>query len=171
MKFITRILPLALLLTGLSFSFGLSQKAAPKVTVTRVIDASADEVWTVLRKLDNIDELSSTVAKVSWKGPHDVGGQRTCKATEGDGQFVEKILSFDDINRSYTYALLEGVPATNMVNMFKVVDLGYQRSLIIWTSSYEGFMQNPEMTEEQFLGFLNQSIEEMITNTSKSAKS
>ncbi|MEM0931398.1 MAG: hypothetical protein AAGJ12_02955 [Bacteroidota bacterium] len=40
------------------------------------MEASADDVWGELRKLDNIDELSSLVAKVDFTGPKGAGGSR-----------------------------------------------------------------------------------------------
>lgn len=141
-----------------------AQQNQPDITVTRTVNLSADEVWTQLRVMDNIDKLSSLVSKVKWTGEKGVGGQRVCTAADGQGYFKESIVEFSDSERAYKYAVVEGVPAKNMVNGFKVIDLGYQKSMIIWTTSYE-FMENPQMNEEQFKGFLNGAINEMITNT------
>ena len=146
-----------------------AQNAQPNITVTKTVDLSADEVWEQLRVLDNIDKLSSLVSKVKWTGDHGVGGQGVCTAADGQGYFKESIVEFSDSERSYSYAVVEGVPAKNMVNNFKVVDLGYQKSMIIWTTSFE-FMENPQMNEEQFRGFLNGAIQEMIANTIKLAR-
>lgn len=147
-----------------------AQSSDANFTVTKIVSASADQVWTVLRKMDDIDKYSSLIAKVKWDGNKGVGGQRTCTAPEGQGYFKESIVQFDDVARTYSYALLEGVPVKGMVNSFKVVDLGYQKSMIVWTSSYDEFMTNPEMTEDQFAGFINNSIQEMIGNVVKAAK-
>ena len=148
--------------------FGISpltaQSVDAKITLTKVVEASADDVWTELRKLDNIDEISSFVGKVEFTGPKGAGGTRVCTAPDGKGKFKENILALDDTSRNYTYAVVEGVPASGMVSNFKVVDLGYQKSMIVWTSTYDRFMQNPQMTEEQFNGFLNQACTEMMNN-------
>ncbi|MEK6154725.1 SRPBCC family protein [Flavobacteriaceae bacterium 3-367] len=141
-----------------------AQNADAKITKTKIVEASADKVWNELRKLDNIDEISSFVGKVEFTGPKGAGGSRVCTAPDGKGKFKENILAFDDATRSYTYAVVEGVPAAGMVSNFKVVDLGYNKSMIVWTSTYEKFMQNPQMTEEQFNGFLNQASGEMMNN-------
>ena len=146
-----------------------AQKADANVTLTKVVETSADKVWSKLRQMDDIDKYSSVVAKVKWTGEKGVGGQRVCTSADGQGYFKESIIGFDDQNRTYTYALVEGVPVKGMVNSFKVVDLGYQKSMIVWTSNYEQFMQNPQMTEEQFLSFLNQSANEMIANVAIAA--
>lgn len=167
MKF--SILPLLLLFfTGAGLS---AQSTDARLTITQVVDASADEVWGILRDLDNIAELSSLVEKVTFQGDtHAAGGQRTCVAPNGQGKFVESIIDFDDRQRSYTYAVVEGVPAKGVVNSFKVVDLGYQKSMIVWQSTYEAFMENPQMTEEQFNGFLDMAATEMVANVAKAAR-
>ena len=154
---------------GLAFALVLSatanaQNTDANVTKTKVVGTSADKVWTVIRKMDDIDKYSSAIAKVEWTGIRGVGGQRVCTAPEGNGYFKESIVAFDDNNRTYSYAVLEGVAVRGMVNSFKVVDLGYNKSMIVWTSNYEQFMENPNMTEQQFLGFLNQTIDEFVDN-------
>lgn len=171
MNTVKSIFAVALLLVGLSFIPANAQKADANVTVTKVIDASADEVWSVLRKMDDIDKYSSLIGKVEWTGEHGVGGERLCLPPKnGEGFFKERIVGFDDSQRTYSYALLEGAPVKGMVNNFKVVDLGYQKSMIVWTSTYKQFMRNPNMNEEQFTAFLRQSGGEMIDNVAKTAK-
>ncbi|MEM8508825.1 MAG: SRPBCC family protein [Bacteroidota bacterium] len=167
MKIFKNTLVLALILFG--FSQVNAQNPNAKITNTLVVEASADDLWAELRKLDNIDELSSLVAKVDFTGPKGAGGSRICTSPDGKGKFKENILAFDDANRSYTYAVVEGIPATGVVSNFKVVDLGYKKSMIVWTSTYEKFMKNPQMNEEQFNGFLNMASNEMIANVAKTA--
>ena len=146
-----------------------AQAADAKVTNTQIVDVSADLVWAVLRKMDDIDKYSSGVEKVDWSGAHGVGGQRVCTAPGGQGRFVESIVKFDDTTRSYSYALVEGVPAKGMVNSFKVVDLGYQKCMIVWTSTFDQFVENPQMTEAQFMGFLDMASTEMLDKVAAEA--
>ena len=146
-----------------------AQVADAKITNTKVVNASADAVWGLIRQMDDIDKYSSSVVKVQWTGDHGVGGQRVCTAPEGQGYFKESIVAFDDTARTYSYALVEGVPAKGMVNNFKVVDLGYNKCMIVWTSNYEAFMTNPNMTEDQFQGFLNMASNEMIEKIAAAA--
>ena len=158
---------LALFLVG---NLALAQ-AQPDITITKKVDLSADAVWEQIRILDNIDEVSSLVSKVEFTGPlAAAGGSRVCTNAEGNGYFKENIKAFSDAERSYTYHVAEGVPAKNMINNFKIVDLGYQSSMVVWTSSYE-FMENPNMNQEQFVQFLTMAITEMIDNSIKNAKS
>jgi len=143
----------------------VAQNPNANVTITKVINASADDVWTVLRQMDDIQKYSSIIAKVEWTGTHGVGGERVCLPPKGqEGRYKERIVNFSDEQRTYSYALVEGVPAKGMVNSFKVVDLGYQKCMIVWTSTYDAFIENPQVTEQQFLGFMDQSLNEMLNN-------
>lgn len=171
MRTLTSLLAAALLACASALPTAASaQTADADFTFTRVVDASSDDVWGVLRDLDNIDELSKFVARVEYTGENGVGGTRVCYAPEGDGFYKESIVGFDDAGRSYRYAVTEGVPASGMVNGFKVVDLGYRKSMIVWTSSYDAFVDNPRMTEEQFRGFIESAIADMLDNVVAKAK-
>ena len=167
MRIFKTILATAILL--LSFT-AFAQTSDAKFTHTQVVDASADDVWEVIREMDDLAKYSSAVAKVDWTGAHGVGGQRVCTAPEGQGFYKESIVAYDDSGRTYSYALVEGVPVRGMVNTFKVVDLGYKKSMIVWTSNYEAFVKNPQMTEEQFGGFIQTSIAELVGNYAQAAK-
>lgn len=167
MTFFKTIFTAAILLLSINV---FAQNSDANKTITRVVDASADDVWDILRQMDDIDKYSSAIAKVDWTGAKGVGGERVCSAPQGQGQFKESIVSFDDDARSYAYAVTEGVPFKGMVNSFKVVDLGYKKSMIVWTSNFDAFLKNPQMTKEQFMGFIEQTIDEMLTNVIAAAK-
>ncbi|WP_299534616.1 SRPBCC family protein [Ulvibacterium sp.] len=155
---------------ALSFSNVEAQSADANKTYTKVVDASADKVWTVLRKMDEIQNYSKGIARLEWTGPKDVGGQRVCYAPDNQGFFKENIVDYSDANRTYSYSVIEGVPIKGMVNTWNVVDLGYNKSMIVWTSKFDEFMENPQMTKEQFFGFIDQSLNEMVGNVIAEAK-
>ncbi|MDH7445972.1 SRPBCC family protein [Aquimarina sp. 2201CG14-23] len=157
---------LAILLILFVSSTIMLQAQTPLVTE---IESSADKVWEQIRKMDNIDELSSFVSKVQWKGPKGIGGERVCTSADGKGHFKEKITGFDDKTRTYSYQVIEGVPAKNMNNMIMIVDLGYKKSMIVWKSNYD-FVENPNMTKDQFDNFITTAREEMIENIAKLSK-
>lgn len=159
-----------LFFVGLSFNQVQAQNADANKTYTKVVDASADAVWTVLRKMDEIQNYSKGIAKVDWTGPKDVGGQRVCYAPDNKGFYKENIVGYDDTNRTYSYAVIEGIPVKGMVNTWNVVDLGYNKSMIVWSSKFEQFMENPQMTKEQFFGFIDQNLNEMVGNVIAEAK-
>ncbi len=157
------IFALILFLIGFNSNQVLAQGADAKFTHTKIINSSADAIWEIIRELDNVDKYSSNIAKVVFTGNKGVGGERVCTSPDGKGYFKEKILGYDDDNRLLTYAVTEGVPLKGLVNNMKIVDLGYNKSMLVFWSDYEAFMQNPQMTEAQFLGFMEMSLEEMIT--------
>ena len=159
------------LLLGLSVHQTQAQNADANITWSKVLDTSADNVWMLLRKMDDIDKYSSGISRVVWTGKKGKGGERVCYPPKGqEGYFKEKIVAFDDNGRTFSYAVVEGVPIKGMVNTFKVVDLGYKKSMIVWSSNFEEFMENPQMTEEQFMGFIKMSLEEMVGNITMAAK-
>ena len=73
-------------------------------------------------------------------------------------------MGYSDTNRTYSYSVIEGIPVKGMVNTWNVVDLGYNKSMIVWSSKFEAFMENPQMTKEQFFGFIDQSLNEFVGN-------
>lgn len=164
MKIRNSIVMLAILLSGVSVSSAFAQKMESKKTYTKIVNVSADDVWTELRKLDQVDKYSSTIARVEWTGKMGVGGSRKCFSPDGKGYFKENIVAYDDTNRTFTYTLVEGAPIKGMENTWKVVDLGYQKSMIIWASNYDEFMENPQMTEDQFMAFIDSSLNEYVGN-------
>ena len=163
------VLMVALTAAG-SFNSTYAQNADAKKTYTKVVDASADNVWSVLRKMDQIDKYTNNVARVEWSGNMGVGGSRKCFAPDGQGYFKENIVAYDDTNRTFTYAVVEGVPVKGMVNSWKVVDLGYMKSMVVWTTNYDEFMENPQMTFDQFMGFIDASLNEFVGNVVAEAK-
>jgi hypothetical protein len=146
-----------------------AQNQTPNMTLSFEANVSADKVWEQIRIMDNIDEVSSYVATVTWKGPKDVGGERKCVAPDGKGYYVEKVKSFDDDQRTYRWQVVEGVPAKNVFNSFKVVDMGFNKSMIVFRSNYE-FIENPNMTKEQFQAFFHAAASEIAANYIKLAR-
>jgi len=136
-----------------------------------VIDAGADRVWGLLRQLDDVDKYSSTIDKVEFTGKNGVGGERVCTSANGKGFFKEKIVAFDDRFRTYSYSLMEGVPVKGMVNTFKVVNLGYGKSALIWSSNFDQFMENPNMTEDEFMAFMDSASKETLQKIGEAATS
>ncbi len=140
-----------------------------RLTQTIIIDTSADKVWGLLRTLDDVDKYSSNVSKVIFTGNKGVGGERVCTSEDGKGFFRERIVAFDDRFRTYSYFLVEGVPVKGMVNTFKVVNLGYKKCALIWSSKYEEFIENPDMTEKQFMAFMDSASNETIRKIGEAA--
>lgn len=54
-----------------------------------------------------------------------------------------------------------------MTNTMRVIGLRYGKSIMVWWSNYDKFMENPQMTEEQFQAFMLSSLEEMTLKMAK----
>ena len=131
------------------------------LTKTKVINASADDVWERLRELDGLEEIIPDFLSDSWiinDATPGVGAKRSCTAPgtpKGQASYTEQVVEYDDDKRYYAYAITEGIPAKNMINSFKVVDLGYKKCMVVWQSEGGQFIENPNMTRDQFTWFLN----------------
>ncbi len=161
------VIILIMLLTNIQIT---AQNADAKLVKTVVVNKSADDVWEIVRDLDTVDKYSSLVGSLTLEGGNQAGATRVCYTPDKSGHFKENIIAFDDDKRSYSYAIVEGTPAKGMVNNFKIVDLGYQKSMIVWWSNYEQFMENPQMTEEQFIAFMDSTVQEWTGNMAAAAK-
>ncbi|MEO1436840.1 MAG: SRPBCC family protein [Bacteroidota bacterium] len=160
------MLAFALIFGG--FSQSDAQNSEAIVSKTVVINASADVVWERLRALDRIEELTPDFVGDSWiDGNVGIGAKRSCTApgqtrkTADQPAYTETVVAYDDEKRFYSYAVM-GVPAKNMLNSFKVVDLGYKKCMVVWNSSGWTFMENPQMSEEQFLAFLDRVSDQLM---------
>ena len=159
---------LATLALLLSLNLATAQSMGePKVQFSKIINKSADKFWETVRQVDKIDKYSSNVARVEWTGNIGKGGQRVCYTPDGKGYFKEKIVAYNESARSFSYFLLEGAPVKGMVNTIQVVDLGYGKCVFVFWSHYDKFINNPQMTQEQFHAFMNSSLEEMTEKMAK----
>ena len=141
----------------ISFPLTAQQKSFVK---SQMVEASADDVWERLRTLDGLEDFAPQHISDSWvhdKKAPGVGCVRSCTAAgmkKGEASYSEKITKFSDAERFYQYEVFEGTPTVNMVNSLRVTDLGYKKSMVTWTSTRDGFVKNPQMTEDQFDAFL-----------------
>lgn len=156
-------LTIIIIMASITNGFGQATESTPKVQFSKIINKSASEFWQTVRELDQIDRYSSNIARVEWIGPRWQGGVRICYSPGDQGYFKEQIDSFDDEKMKFIYSLTEGAPVSGMTNTMQVVDLGNNKCVFIWWSNYDQFIENPQMTEEQFQQFMLSSLEEMTS--------
>ena len=108
-----------------------------KVQIQQQVDASADEVWALLAKLDGIEQFVPQMFKSSTVAGKGKGAERICTHHNGD-KLIEEILAFDSNSRTYTYSVKSGVmPVADMINRVQVLSLSNNRSLIVWSSKFD----------------------------------
>lgn len=161
----------ALLITFLLSNSAIAQQSS--FVKSQIVSASADEVWERLRKLEGLEEIVPQLLNDTWlhdKAQPGVGVKRSCTAPgtpKGQASYTETIIEFSDSERFYKYAVTEGTPTKNMINSLRVIDMGYQKCMVVWTSDREGFVKNPQMTEEEFNSFLNMAGQSIVDGVAK----
>lgn len=142
----------------------------PKIVKTQTVEASAEETFKVASQFERIAEFTPSFIETSTVEGNGEGAERTCVAPNNQGVFKEKITYFNENEMYYRYSVVEGVPAKGMENFFRIVPLGKTKSLLVWGTSFE-FIENPQMNEEEFQGFLNASVGEYIAGLTKAVES
>ena len=148
----------SIILTGLALVTiniqGMAQEKKYKVvekTLSKVIDVSADSLWSICREFDKTAEWTSTLNHSYGTGePIHEGAScssRTCETSFGKGnKVVEELIMFSDEKKELAYNLTEGAPGfiTLANNHWKIVEIGPNQSKIIIT---------PTMHMKRFAGF------------------
>ena len=73
----------------------------------------------------------------------------------------------NSVTMFYRYILTEGtIPAKNVNNSARVVPLGKNQSMIVWTAYFE-YVENPNMSKQQFEGFMTQALADVVEGYAK----
>ncbi len=113
----------------------------PRSYASTIVTADPDSVWAVLRDFNGTPGFVEAIATseiLDGKPADQVGADR--KLTLGDGALVrERLVALSDVDRSYTYHLLEGpFPFTayySTIRVSPVVSDG--TSFVEWWSTYD----------------------------------
>lgn len=156
------VLILFAMVFGTSLSQAQNHEKSPNIQFSKIVSKSADYMWGKVRKMDEIHKYSSVIVSVDWNGNMGEGGERVCHFPDGRGYVKEKILAYNESSRSFSYSIIEGsIPVKGAINTIQVVDLGYGKCILAWWSHYDQFIENPQVTEEQFHASIISSLEEM----------
>lgn len=107
-----------------------------KASATVEVSATADEVWQLMGGFDSLpDWLPFIVESKLGEG----GRVRHLKAADG-GVIVERLQTFDNAARIYTYSIEEGpFPVTHYLAKVEVIEVpGKQATKIIWSGTFTG---------------------------------
>ncbi len=123
-----------------------------------VINVSADSLWSILRKFDQVGNWTATLKHSSGRGEAQFEGatcsERVCEThIKGYETAVERLTMFNDETRELAYELTEGAPKFLLMasNHWKVVEIGPNQSqLHMYVSNHltrlMGFLAAKKMT-------------------------
>ena len=116
--------------------------AAERYTVTEsvLLDASADEVWDIVKDFGALDKWHPAVTKTNL-----VVGEATLRGAERvltignyEGMVRETLTAYSDEDRSFSYVinLTDALPVKDYASTVSVVEVGDDLSLVIWTGEF-----------------------------------
>jgi hypothetical protein len=85
------------------------ERAMLKAYASTIVNAPADTVWAYLRDFSNLHEWQPSIETCEIEGdaaPEQIGAIRRLTAQGGQAVFRERLVSFDDDGRSYSYEFL-----------------------------------------------------------------
>jgi len=112
-----------------------------RVYVSDVIDAPVEKVWDFARDFNGHGNWHPIIAESVVEGdkPSDqVGCVRAFTTTDG-GFLRERLLSFSDLDRHFTYSILESpMPITNYVATFRCTPITEgNRTFVEWWADFD----------------------------------
>jgi hypothetical protein len=132
-----------------------------EVRVEQELPAAADAVWKVVRDFGGIGSWSPSVTSCQVEGSG-VGAVRTIRA--GEALIRERLESFDEAGRCFSYRVLEGtLPVSDFLGRISIASAGGTRSRILWTAAFEAPGLSPERVRE-LAGGIESSFRRVIGN-------
>jgi carbon monoxide dehydrogenase subunit G len=147
-----RIIAAALLLaTTLSWAHGPTRQ---KVTETIIINAAPEAVWAMVKDFDKMQNWHPAVASSTATQGNAVDSERTL-TLKGGGTVVEKLESWSDADRKFSYRMRQAgpIPVTNYSSTVTVKPgPGAGTAVVEWRGAfYRGYPNNdppPEQNDE-----------------------
>lgn len=111
-----------------------------KVSMSTDLNASADQVWSMVGRFNALPDWHPAVEKSELT---EAGQMRTLSLV-GGGKIVEKLEKVDDNSRTYTYSIVDSpLPVANYTATIKVTGHG-DNSTVEWSSEFDSAGASPE---------------------------
>jgi hypothetical protein len=112
-----------------------NDSAAPTLSRSVVVNATADEVWAAIGSFCSVQDWHPVVGSCTLDG--NSPPTRTLVTVDGTATFVEQETMRDDVAHSYSYAILSGpLPVSDYVGTISVAEASPETSTITWSSVY-----------------------------------
>jgi mxaD protein len=121
------------------------------------IRAPAGKVWDAVKDFDGLHRWHPMFSADTIKsgGDNAVGTIRTMTVKDGPS-FDEELLSFDALERKFSYRLIDPVPlpVSDYVGTFQVIESRRGYAAILWNSAYRN-NSGGKMKDEEVIAFIN----------------
>ncbi|KAL9656221.1 hypothetical protein ABK040_007837 [Willaertia magna] len=91
-----------------------------------VVSGSLDEVWKIVGSFNNLpawhSEIKGSIIEDN-QSDNKIGCIRNLTLTQGGESVREKLLAFDELNHSYTYTILSGLPFENYISTLRLLPI------------------------------------------------
>lgn len=125
------------------------------------VPVSADNVWQLVGGFLSLHDWLPMIASSET-----LEGGRVRKLTTADGAvIVERLQTYDNANRTYSYSIDTGpFPATNYLATLQVSAAGEQETVIIWSGSFTPDGVSDAEIETLFQGVYDGGLEALKAN-------
>jgi hypothetical protein len=108
-----------------------------KVSMSTRLNASADQVWKVLRDFNGLPVFVAAIKKSTMEGSG-VGAVRKLTFEGGGPPVVEKLEKLDDQAKTLSYSIITSpLPVKDYFSTMEVMDLGAGQCELKWYSTFE----------------------------------
>jgi len=109
-----------------------------KVTMSTRFNASADQVWKILRDFNGLPVFIAAIKKSTMEGSGIVGAVRTLTLEGGGPPIVEKLEKLDDQAKTLSYSIVTSpLPLKDYVATVEVVEHRPAECEVKWYSTFE----------------------------------
>ncbi|MHC8344519.1 SRPBCC family protein [Pseudomonas sp. RT6P73] len=124
------------------------------------IPASAEEVWQLIGGFDTLPDWLPFIPKSELSE----GGRVRCLQTADGAVVVERLETFDNAGKTYSYSIMEApFPATEYLATIKVEAQG-QRARVTWSGRFLPVGVSDQEVEELFAGIYQGGLEALRAN-------
>jgi mxaD protein len=101
------------------------------------LNASADQVWQVLRDFNGLPAFIAAIKKSTMEG-EGIGALRTLTLEGGGPPIVERLETFDEQAKTLSYSIVTSpLPLSNYLSTVEAIDRGPSQCEVKWYSTFE----------------------------------